>query len=340
MPKATIKLMPRMSLSDIVAFARQLDYYSGHERIIIDLPKDPGFWSPFQMLFLAMKLCHFKSVCKDVNVIFNGWENYRYLSHMGFFGLCGFRHGNDVGEAMGSRNYAPISRIDRSNFYESDADRYEELPDLIQRRADAIAEIIARDTLRNKEIFDVLSFSIREVIRNVFEHGGTETVYYCAQYWDRSNKVEFSVADFGVGIRKALGQNPNFRFKTDKESLEYALLPSVSGKTHLPRTSNVWFNSGYGLYMTSRLARNGGSFTIVSGNCAINLSQKVKTNHVTSFPGTALRVNIDVGRIDSVEKMLAQFRREGQEIARTITGSGNRPPSAMSLLLRRDFQKN
>src|SRR3712207_4279572 len=109
-------------------------------------------------------------------------------------------------------------------------------------------------------MFDVLSYSIREIFRNVFEHSGAESLHFCAQYWPTSNRVEFSVADFGIGIRKALALNPNFRFATDKQAIEWSLLPSVSGRTHLPRVSSVWYNSGYGLYMTSRFARNGGNF--------------------------------------------------------------------------------
>jgi hypothetical protein len=186
-------------------------------------------------------------------------------------------------------------------------------------------------------MFDSLSYSIRETMRNVFEHGKTDSLYYCAQYWPRSNEVEFAVADFGIGIRRALAHNPNFRFDNDKQAIEYSLLPSVSGSTQLPRTSENWHNSGYGLYMTSRLARNGGNFVLASGTSAVLLSSKTKTNLRTSYPGTIVRFNIDVSKIGDVQSRLAQFREEGFRIAETIAGSGNRPPSAVSLLLRRDY---
>src|SRR5262249_55828440 len=145
-------------------------------------------------------------------------------------------------------------------------------------------------------------------------------------------------ADFGVGIREGLGENPNFRFNSDKEALEYSLLPGVSGKTHAPRKSDTWFNSGWGLYMTNRLARNGGNFVIASGKDALHLTGKNKGNYKTSFPGTILRFNMDVNEIGNVKSRLDQFRKEGAEIVKTITGSNNRPPSAMSLLLRRDYE--
>lgn len=252
--------------------------------------------------------------------------------------MCGFQHGKQVGEAYGSHDYLPITEVRREDLYEKKTDQFEELPDLIQRHADRIADVISRDRSINKDMFDVLSFSVREIFRNVFEHANTDRLYFCAQYWPKSNRVEFAVADYGIGIRKSLGENPNFRFSSDKQALEYSLLPSVSGKTHLPRYSSVWFNSGYGLYMTSRLARNGGKFVIASGESGIHLSQRTKNNFITSFPGTVIWVNLNVDEIGSVQKRLAEFREEGKELASKIKGSGNRPPSAMSLLLRRDYQ--
>jgi hypothetical protein len=101
--------------------------------------------------------------------------------------------------------------------------------------------------------------------------------------------------------------------------------------------SDNWHNSGYGLYMTNRLARNGGNFVLASGVSAVHLSRKTKNNYSTSFPGTALRFNLDVNQIGNVRERLALFRKEGAVIARTIAGTGNRPPSAMSLLLRWDY---
>jgi hypothetical protein len=183
----------------------------------------------------------------------------------------------------------------------------------------------------------MLSYSLRELMRNVFEHSEADSLYYCAQYWPKSSKVEVAVADFGIGIRRALSRNPNFRFDSDKEAIEYSLLPSVSGATHRERSSGTWFNSGYGRYMTNRLARNGGNFVLVSGKTAIHFSSKTKNNYLTSFPGTALRVNLNVLRIGNLLSRLNEFKEDGHKIAKAIAGSGNRPPSAMSLLLRRDY---
>ncbi|CUH62332.1 hypothetical protein TG4357_00020 [Thalassovita gelatinovora] len=337
MPNARIDFPRKTDLESLFKFSIELDYYTQHDRIIIDMP-EKSFCGPFAMLLIATKISHLISRHPNTKVVFNNWESHGYLSHMGFFSMCGFDHGKQVGEAWGSRNYVPISQLTRGSLIERDVDKYEEMQDLLQRRVDRVAEIIAHDTEKNRVLLDVLSYSLREVFRNVFEHGETDSLYYCAQYWPKSGKVEFSVSDFGVGVCRGLGTNPNFRFKSDKEAIEYALLPGVSGRTHQRRVSSNWFNSGYGLYMTSRLARNGGNFTIASGQDAIQLTPKTKTNFIASFPGTILRVNLDTSKIGDVQSRLSEFREEGKKIAQEIKGSGNRPPSAMSLLLRRDYE--
>jgi hypothetical protein len=338
MPNARISLPSSTAIESIFPFAVELDRYAQHDRLIIDLP-EKVFFSPFVMLFLGKKILHLRQRCPDLKVIFNGWEKHDYASHMGFFDLCGYKHGKEIGQAWGSRQYLPITRLHRSELIEKDFDKYEEIQDLVQRRVDLISEVVTRDPQRRTAFFNVLSFSVREVFRNVFEHGETDELYYCAQYWPNSDKVEFAVADSGIGIRRSLGQNPNFRYQLDKEALEAALLPSVSGKTHAPRTSTTWFNSGYGLYMINRLARNGGSFVIASGESAICLTPKTKTNFSTSFSGSILRVSFRVSEIGDVQARLQEFRKEGSEIAARIAGSGNRPPSAMSMLLRRDYRR-
>ena len=325
-----------MNLGNTLRFAWDLDLYENHDKLVIDFG-EPKFISPFTMLFIASKLKSIRSRNSRLQFDIKNHKEHEYLAHMGFFHMFDVDYGRQVGEAWGNENYLPITCLDQNSIYELPTDRYEVLQNLIQRHADKIADVIARRNPEYGDMFDALSYSVREVMRNVFEHSRTNSLYYCAQYWPKSNKVEFAIADFGVGIRRGLGENPNFKFRADKDAIEYSLLPSVSGKTHLPRTSDIWHNSGYGLYMTNRLARNGGNFVLASGKSAVHMSRKTKNNYGTSFQGTALRFNLDVNQIGSVQKRLEQFREEGHEIAKTISGSSNRPPSAMSLLLRKDY---
>ena len=333
---ARISLPESTSIDMVLPFVIQLDRFSEHDQLVVDL-RSGAFFSPFTMLLLASKISELRRRSHRLQVIFNGWDNYPYLSHMGFFDMCDLHRGNAMGAAWGSEHYLPITKLNRHSLIEKETDRFEEMQDLLQRHVDNIATVLGRDISRKSPIFKILSYTIREIFRNVFEHGDTDELYFCAQYWPKSNKVEFAVSDFGIGVKQGLARNPNFRFDTDKQALEYSLLPSVSGRTHEPRRSENWFNSGYGLYMTNRLARNGGNFVIASGKSAICLTPKTKTNFQTSFNGTILRVSLNVEQIGDVQQRLAEFRQDGAKLAAQITGSGNRPPSAMSMLLRRDY---
>ena len=308
------------------------------KRIILDFG-ERSFFAPFSMLMIASKILAMRKANPDLRVDVRDYRNFIYPAHVGFFDMLGWDYGRRVGEAWGSENYLPITRISRSVLEESPGDRFYEVQDLIERHAERIAVVMARDVEAHRNLGNALAFSVREVMRNVFEHSKCDHLYYAAQHWPKSNKVEFAIIDYGIGVRRGLYQNPNFRTQSNKEAIEWSLLPSVSGTTHINDRTGRWSNSGYGLYMTSRLARNGGNFVLVSGDQAVHLGPTSKSNYTTSFPGTALRFNLSVERIGDVEARLREFREDGARIAKHVNGSGNRPPSAMSTILRRDFSQ-
>src|SRR5271154_3555495 len=128
-----------------------------------------------------------------MTIILKNHRRQEYLTHMGFFNLFSPTFGHIISEFGGGDNYLPLTCLKRDSFYETPTDKYQEFQDLVQRHADKLARMIARNNDDNKEMFDALSYSIRETMRNVFEHGKTDSLYYCAQYWPRSNKVEFAV---------------------------------------------------------------------------------------------------------------------------------------------------
>jgi hypothetical protein len=331
-----IKLPHKLDLEHVLQFAREIDALRPDSHFFVEMGKQRHF-PPFSMLFLAAKFLELRDSYPDLKIEVSNPEEHPYPAHMGFFNCIGVPFGKDIGEARGSARYLPIRALSRDELRKQN--KYAELGDLIQDHADQIAEMISRDATHKTELYNALSYGLREIIRNVFEHSECDRVLYCAQYWPMASKVEVSLLDRGIGIRESLGTNPNYRYSTDKLALEMSLLPSVSGKTHMPATSSTWGNSGYGLYMTSRLCRHGGNFVIASGKAAIGLSKTLqKRNYQTSLTGTAVRMNIDTLELGNVEARLAQFRKEAPEIAKRVLGRAPRNPSYMSLLLRRDFR--
>ena len=120
-----------------------------------------------------------------------------------------------------------------------------------------------------------------------------------------------------------------------------AMLPGVSGKMYkgVKRESNsVWQNSGYGLYMTSQICRNGGDFLIVSNGACLLLSADSKEDLNVNYKGTSLRLRINTTKVENYSGMLSKFRREGAAVAKELSGFYAIEPSVASTMLMRDFQ--
>ena len=145
--------------------------------------------------------------------------------------------------------------------------------------------------------------------------------------------------DRGIGIQAGLSTNPYLTIASDQEALNLALMPGISGKTYKGAKQNlhdVWANSGYGLYMTSRLCREGGSFFIASGNIGLYLSENKKRYLKTPFEGTALRLTLNTNRLSSLSSMLSRYREEACKLDNT--GNNIMSASLASTMLTRDFR--
>jgi hypothetical protein len=120
-------------------------------------------------------------------------------------------------------------------------------------------------------------------------------------------------------------------------------MPAVSGKAFkgAPRqnVAKHWKNSGFGLYMTSRLCRNGGNFFIASGDSGVLLTTGSGGKRVfaTSFSGTAIRMTIRTDQVANLNDVLRRYREEGFEIQKKYQEIVDIDPSSASLMLSHDF---
>jgi hypothetical protein len=117
-------------------------------------------------------------------------------------------------------------------------------------------------------------------------------------------------------------------------------MPGISGKAFkgVKRDKNdVWANSGFGLYMTSRLCREGGSFYVASGNSSLMLSETQKDSVKINFVGTALRLTLDTRQLNSLNKSLEQYRNDAYDIKSKFMDS-NMTASIASTMLSKDFK--
>jgi hypothetical protein len=151
--------------------------------------------------------------------------------------------------------------------------------------------------------------------------------------------VELAFLDTGCGVVHSLSRNPHLNIESDSHALELSLMPGISGvayKGSRKQRHDAWANSGYGLYMTSRLCRNGGSFFICSGGAGLLLEGDKKTYFKPSFSGTAIRLILRTDQLGRLTDMLSQLRRESTQIRRDL-GGVPLTPSVASQMLSRDF---
>lgn len=335
-------VLPReLCLNEAIDFVGRLWESCLCEEYNIDF-RNIDYFEPFTMIFVANEIKRFreKHSTARFNALMIEKSSISYAAHMGFFKAFGMEYGKNPGEASGSASYIPFTIINVNDLRREAADKYCDIQDLIEHKAIDIAKIVTRE--ESGDLVDVLGFSIREVIRNVVEHSESDVIEYCVQYWPTKRLVEVAILDTGVGIMKALSSNPHISIANEKDAIQHAVLPGISGKMYKgvkKRPNDVWQNSGYGLYMISRICRNGGDFFIASNNTGVFLSGSGKSDKSFNYKGTALRLRIDTSKITSCKEMLGKYHDEGVAAAKQLSINSNICPSVASTMLARDFQK-
>lgn len=314
---------------------------------IFSLPHDDEYifdfrnlrWSePFGLLAISYELYRFASKHSSSKLLIKNHEENTYEGHMGFFKAFGLDHGNFPGQAPGSNTYIPIKIKSVSALQEKAVSSHEVVGVTIENCAKEISNILVQH--QSGELKETLTYSIREIIRNVVEHSEADQFGYCAQYWPTKNIVEFSLLEKGIGIRKTIARNHSLSISSDQDALKLSLLPGVSGKVYNRKrgfNKGVWANSGFGLYMTSRICGDGGSFFIISGDSGILLNKRKQYYFKTNFQGTALRLRLNTNNIGTLSQTLKKYRIEGYEIARQLGKGALVSASTASQMLSKDF---
>ena len=314
---------------------------------IFSLPHDDEYifdfrnlrWSePFGLLAISYELYRFSSKHSSSKLLIKNYEANTYEGHMGFFKAFGLDHGKFPGQAPGSNTYIPIKINSVAALQEKAVSSYEDVGVTIENCAREISNILVQ--YQSGELKETLTYSIREIIRNVVEHSEADQFGYCAQYWPTKNIVEFSLLEKGIGIRKTLTRNPHLSISSDQDALKLSLLPGVSGKAYNGKrgfNKGVWANSGFGLYMTSRICGNGGSFFLISGNSGILLNNRKRYYIKTNLQGTALRLRLNTNNIGALSQILEKYRNEGYKIARRLGKEALVSASTASQMLSKDF---
>lgn len=336
----TVYLPRRLTLESTIQFANKLHEVPESKEYVLDFQL-VGRIEPYAMLFLSSEIQRWRSRFPYSTFVIQNHQSKSYAAHMGFFKAFGCDFGKMPGEAMGSSRYLPVSIWNAEELRKGAAENYEAVGEFIEKQAEEMSAVLTQTD--SGDLFDTLTYSIREIIRNVVEHSESKQFGFCAQYWPRYGKVELALLDRGVGIKKGLSANPHLVVENDHDSLNYSLMPGISGKAFKGAKRDkhdVWANSGFGLYMTSRLCREGGSFFIASGDTGIYLSENKKRYLNTPFDGTALRLLLNTSRLSGLKSMLGRYTKEAAQFKKEYIDGQNFAASTASKMLSRDFKKS
>lgn len=317
-----ITIPSRLTPTELLPFSALLRTTAVEESYLLDF-RGVGHAEPFGMLFLAALIRQFvrarrQAQGKDCEFRVANYADKTYASWMGLFKSFGLDHGNGPGEASGSGTYIPLTRLTVSRIVGEARNEYVHHGEVIEGEARRIAHILTRNA--SGDLTETLTYAVREIMRNVVEHGETSHIWYAAQYWPTKSRVEVSILDEGIGLLKSLRRNPGLKVDSNQKAIFMALQPGVSGvaKDRRRRSDGDWVNSGYGLFMTSSLCQVGGDFTICNDSDALRLDADGSRFIDCAFQGVAIRMVLDTSKIRDLDSSLSELGYKGQAIAREL----------------------
>jgi hypothetical protein len=339
MSAQTIKFPTTLDLYSALELSKTIAGIQDCDDLNFDF-RNVGPVEPAAMLLISSEIIRCR-LNKQINKIScSNFSHMTYAGHMGFFKAFGLNFGKLPGEAHGSSRYIPLTLYKTEDIIRNAARKGIEVGDEIENISKKLSKLLCHDT--EGDLFETLSYSIREVMRNVVEHSKSTRFGICGQYWPTKNKAEVAILDRGVGIKATLSNNPHIDASSDKRALNYALMPAVSGKAFKGsriKQKGPWANSGFGLYMTNRICRNGGNFFISSGDTGMLLTKQSEAKRYFScdMQGTVVRMVLKTSDIPNLKDALDRYRNEGYEIQKRYQEIVNIDPSSASLMLSTDF---
>ena len=327
----------RLDVEGALSAVRQLYELPKSDFYVIDFAR-LSWIEPFGMLYFARQLRVFADgrkpgKCRAVN-----YERHGYAAFMGFFKAFGLAFGNTPGSMAGTDRYIPLTEIVIRDLQVEAGQGSIDVREVIESKSRQMAAVLARDEAGR--VHETLSFSLREILRNVVEHANADHIWYGAQYWPEKKVVELAILDQGKGVRRALSRNPHLAIDSDADALRLALMPGVSGiafEGSKQRRKDEWANSGYGLFMTSELCQRGGSFMICSGSSALHREDAKESVLASNLDGTALRLTLYVPAITELGASLTELSKKGEAIAADFALTATNSASKSSRMLSKDF---
>lgn len=294
----------------------------------VRLSADMTWVCPFGMLIGANAIRSFRNSYPNnsFSISMNAEKDaISYARHMGFFKSISesIAVGNAPGEAPGNDNYIPITKIDLTQLHRDNlsAGIWGEMGDSIELKSAELSKILCRT---NKEMQKLMTYLIREILRNIPEHAEASDAWICGQYWG-NNIAEIAILDTGIGVKTSLQKNPTHRsyISDDISALQCAIKAGISQAFNPARgncSPDVWSNSGYGLFMVSEICKRlNGAFCIASGDSYIYIeSDGQLTENRTYIDGTAIMMRFSTEELNNGNAIIREIAELGEAQARMI----------------------
>lgn len=249
----------------------------------------------------------------------------------------GWPRGRDPREAWSSKGYLLIEKFSIADFKKRAGSG--PIGQLINDEASRLAHVLCQQD--TGAVFDVIQYAVREILRNSAEHSESESVCIMAQYWPTKDVAEIVIIDDGVGVPHSLYGNDYAECANSREALKFALLPGISGVSIEDRIGqdDFWGNSGFGLFVTSRICAQNCQFRIFIDRQGLTLFGSSQIEHDWVLPGTCVQMRLDVRRTREVQTSIGRIIAEGESQRKTLMRNFPIQASADSKMLQSQYRK-
>lgn len=311
----------------------------GVKSFLLDFTRT-SFYEPYAMVyFLSFVQRHRKE--NDITFEYTTNPNLNAFGYADFIGFFDFLENgeNDFSQfEYRGKTYLPIHLITKKEIRE-----YEHLNQLDMAQACSyFAHERTKFLLQGKKFEEnvekVLTYSIREIFRNVMEHSEAKEIWCAGQYWEKNDEVEMVILDEGVGIKNTLCKNYHIKdyINSDEDAIKFSLYPGLSGvafERKGRRAPDYGYpdNSGYGLYVTSQICKNSGEFLIASGDTYLRMTPSKRKKRKIYHQGTAISLRLNLKELKDIS--ISEIVEEGEKIAATSKYNSNKSASRLSKTL-------
>lgn len=299
--------------------------------------KDTKFFEPFAMVYFVA-FVHRNRNTKGISFEYERsvtTNACNYADFMGFFDALDGQISSKATLEYDGKTYIKIHSLTKKAIREFEFQNNIDMADAVTHFASQMAQFLLRNRNSKPNTEEVLTYSLREIYRNVLEHSTANEIWSAGQYWQRNNTVELVILDNGVGIRNTITKNIHLRehINNDLQAIQYAMLPGLSGvaferKGKNPPDYGYPENSGYGLYVTSEICRNNGEFLIASGDSYLRLTPTKRKRRKIYHQGTAISLKMNLDSINEISVL--DIVRKGEELAKKLPYKANIRASNLS----------